>query len=169
MFDNITEQDEIDGRGESDMDEGEDGGARHRRARFRHYNQDLHHDLSRDMIYDGEGGESGDENNEADVSPSYRHKTGTSSKPQNLDLLPSSYIDQGEEVIENCEVVDDDHMPESIFNDKYAGEESSELSFEEQTPPDEHSSVTPGETQNQHQERDVQSNEADGAQSASLN
>jgi hypothetical protein len=82
MFDNITEQDDIDGRGESDAsDEGEDGGNRHRRARFRHYNQDLHHDLSRDMIYDGEGGESGDENNEDTIQSRFKHKAGKSNKP----------------------------------------------------------------------------------------
>jgi hypothetical protein len=49
-------------------------------------------------------------------------------------------------------------MPESIFNDKYAGEESSELSVEEQVQNEEASILMPGETH--------QSNEADGAQSA---
>jgi hypothetical protein len=41
-------------------------------------------------------------------------------------LLPATYIDQGDEFLENCGVVDDQVMQESIFNDKYAGEESSE-------------------------------------------
>ena len=35
MFDNLTEQDDNDARGESDTDDGEDGGGRHRIARYR--------------------------------------------------------------------------------------------------------------------------------------
>jgi hypothetical protein len=58
MFDNVTEYD-YDARGESDAsDDGEDGASRHRIARYREIlNQDIHHDL----YCDGEGGESGDE------------------------------------------------------------------------------------------------------------
>jgi len=39
IFDNITEPDEIDARGESEAScDGEDGGNRHRFARYRNYN-----------------------------------------------------------------------------------------------------------------------------------
>ena len=54
-------------------------------------------------------------------------------------------------------------MPESIFNDKYAGEESSETSFDEILLPEETNIVMPGETQNQARDKDSLSNEADGA------
>ena len=59
MFDNLTEQDIFEARGEVSSDEGEEGGGRHRISKYRKkiletFNQDLHHDL----LCDGEGGES---------------------------------------------------------------------------------------------------------------
>jgi hypothetical protein len=88
---------------------------------------------------DGEGGESGEEDLGED--PCLVHLK--AKKPQNLDLLPATYIDQGEEFLENCEVIDDQIMQESIFNDKYAGEESSESEIQ---PADQDSTHMPGET-----------------------
>jgi hypothetical protein len=59
----------------------------------------LHHDLSKDLVYDGEGGESGDEGEvesgveDIGLQTKFNHKEGKSSKPQNLDLQPAIYID----------------------------------------------------------------------------
>jgi len=97
MFDQITEENYY-GRGEcddSDEDEGEDATRRIRKFRqqIEHLNSDLH-----DLIYSGEDEESGaDEVDEGQQLtginrskvPAFK-KMG-SGKPQNLDLLPSSY------------------------------------------------------------------------------